>query len=157
MQHVQVDLFSTQQNVTYLRFWEACRAIRAPYVEGMLEAQSIFICQGWQRLKLTFRFPLTECQRWSQTLIQIPFELHDLLTEMMVLYYYFSAWILIELPWQRWDDFLCHLSFEKWCTILFFYNMNLIFCGLAIVLSTYKKQGLVWMILHWNEISHPVV
>lgn len=34
----------------------------------MLEAQSIFICQGWQRVRLTLRFPLSiwdEAKRWS--------------------------------------------------------------------------------------------
>lgn len=34
----------------------------------MLEAQSIFICQGWQRVRLTLRFPLSswdEAKLWS--------------------------------------------------------------------------------------------
>lgn len=35
------------------------KALTAFYVAEMLDAQSIFVCQGWQSLKLTFRFPLS--------------------------------------------------------------------------------------------------
>lgn len=48
------NLFSAECNFELSR-----RASTAFYVEEMLDAQSIFVCQGWQSLRLTFRFPLS--------------------------------------------------------------------------------------------------
>lgn len=128
----------------------------SPCVEEMLEAQSIFICQGWQGLKLTFRFPLSVWDR-ARTEIHDPFELRDLLTDSMVLYY-FSAWILVRLPRQRWDDFLCHLLLEKYVLslIMFFYYLDAIFRGLDLVPSIQKPGAIYgkWEEKKWNILVH---
>lgn len=61
----------------------------------MLEAKSIFICQ---RLAESQTAPQvsTERLRSGQTLILLRFELHDLLTQLMILYCaHRSAWILV--------------------------------------------------------------
>lgn len=79
-QHAQENPFSPQQNVTYSlvqrRALKTHSAVRSLYVDEMLEAQSIFICQGWQRVKLTLRFPLSS---WDAAKLRSSFPLSSMI------------------------------------------------------------------------------